>query len=428
MTAEAFLDEDLPSAEAFLDEAEPAPAMTAEAFLDTPLDEEPLPSPVPTPFEERPVGMVALDPVPQAKPSPLPSPAEEQTASLSRDALADANARRGIFSPDSAPYRLIGEQFAIDPLRYDEAAGALWKDGLIDSDQYYRMMNDAVEIKPAAERRRALETQAGTNPELKAALYGLAKGAIQTAGAIGVGGAAGAALAPTGPGALVGGIAAGTGTAMVLGDMADTFAEKLAQENDTIASLLAAKELYPGYDTAGQLASVLIPAPSAVSKLKTAASLIATERGAGEAAKFVARVTGTGAGIGAATDLAVQGGMAGVNLATGNPVEFSPESLAVSTALGGLTAGLGVKSNNRVYFSDELPILEQKVKLGTASLDEAGDYWSMRRTLQILREDQRLLDAGAIAKSTVDFMGNRVLDTNTIINPRFQRDILTRRV
>jgi len=422
MTAEAFLDEELPSAEAFLDAAEPAPSISAEAFLDAP--EEPLPSPVPTPFEERPTGMVALDPVPQAKPSPLPNPAEEQTASLSRDALADANAKRGIFSPDSAPYRLIGEQFAIDPLRYDEAAEELWKDGLIDSDQYYRMMNDAVEIKPAAQRRRALETQAGTNPELKAALYGLTKGAIQTAGAIGVGGAAGAGLAATGPGAIVGGIAAGTGTAMVLGDMVDTFAEKLAQENETIASLLAAKELFPGYDTAGQLASVVIPAPYAVSKLKTAASLIATERGAGEAAKFAARVTGTGAGIGAATDLAVQGGMAGVNLATGNPVDFSMESLAVSTALGGLTAGLGVRSQNKIYKPEELVGLERRALDGTASFEEFRDYSTMRAAVETLRKDDRLLSADAVRRATADFMGTPALDVTEIINPRFQQQAL----
>jgi hypothetical protein len=425
MTAEAFLAEELPSAEAFLDAAEPAPSMSAEAFLDTPLDEEPpAAAPVPTPFEERPTGMVALEPLPQAKPSPLPSPAEEQTASLSRDALADANAKRGIFSPDSAPYRLIGEQFAIDPLRYDQAAGELWKDGLIDSDQYYRMMNDAVEIKPAAQRRRALETQAGTNPELKAALYGFTKGAIQTAGAIGVGGAAGAGLAATGPGAIVGGIAAGTGTAMVLGDMVDTFAEKLAQENETIASLLAAKELFPGYDTAGQLASVVIPAPYAVSKLKTAASLIATERGAGEAAKFVARVTGTGAGIGAATDLAVQGGMAGVNLATGNPVDFSMESLAVSTALGGLTAGLGVRSQNKIYKPEELVGLERRALDGTASFEEFRDYSTMRAAVETLRKDDRLLSADAVRRATADFMGTPALDVTEIINPRFQQQAL----
>lgn len=112
----AVLVEDEPStgfdpASAMLVEDEPVQAepsagfdpSTAMLVEDEPTPEEPPPSPVPTPFEERPVGMVALDPLPQAKPSPLPSPAEEQTASLSRDALADANARRGIFSPSPRP-------------------------------------------------------------------------------------------------------------------------------------------------------------------------------------------------------------------------------------------------------------------------------------------------------------------------------------
>jgi hypothetical protein len=430
MTAAAFLDEEQESAESFLDAPAPAPTASAEDFLDQPentgapilLDDRfPTGQAIPAPLE--PLNLFAPDP--DELPAPIDIGADQANA-IAREATADSEARRGIFSPDSPPYRLLGDQMAIDPLRYDDAAGELWKEGLIDSEQYFRMMNDAGDIKTAAAARRDLELEAGRNPQLKSALYGFGKGALQTAAAIGVGGSTGAATAPAiGPGAIPAGIAAGVGSAILVGDIYDTFAEKLAAEDENIASLLAARELHPGYDIGGQLSSILIPTPFALSRLKTASSLIATERGTAEAAKFVARVTGTGAGIGLGTDLAVQGGMAAIDLASDRPVSFSPESLAISTTLGALTSGLGVRSNNRVYMADELPILEQRVKLGTASREDAADYWTMRRTIEILREDQRLLEAGAIARSTVDFMGTRVLDTNTVINPRFQRDILT---
>ena len=230
-----------------------------------------------------------------------------------------------------------------------------------------------------------------------------------------------------------------------MGAAYDKALEASAKESDLLDSFYAANQLAPGYNSAGQLVSILAPTPVSVSRLANAANLIRTEKGGAEAAKFISGVLGVGASIGVGTDVAIQAANIGLDKLIHpeiNPFlaaeqyrqtgqqpqqrpEFNPASTAISGTLGALTAGIGVKARNRVYFADELPMVEQKVKLGTATREEAADYFSMRRTVEILREDQRLIDAGAIAKSTVDFMGKRVLDTNTVINPRFQRDILT---
>jgi hypothetical protein len=438
MTAEAFLDEAPLEAEAFLDEAQPTPAPTAESFLDAAVEDEPA--------------------LPAATPSPLPAPNPELDAARDAGMREDQRIREeGIFPEGSQSWKVLDGRIYIDPARYNSAVENLWSAGVIDSDSYTQLQKGTVDqwdeatrtvipsVEKATAARRDLERRAGAFPEAKAAASGLLKGAMQTGAAIVGGGAAATATGFTGPGAIAVGIGAGTAAALGTGAAYDKLLELSSKESDLLDSFYAANQLKPGYNTGGQLVSILAPTPVSISRLANAANLIQAEKGSAAAAKFVTGAFGAGAGIGVATDATIQVGNLGLDKLlhqdiskevamehfrqTGEQLaprpQYNPTSTGISAIFGGLGAGLGVKARNKVYFKDELPVLEQKVKLGTASRQEAADYFSMRRTVEILREDQRLVEAGAIAKSTVDFMGQRVLDTNTVINPRFQRDILT---
>jgi hypothetical protein len=104
--------------------------------------------------------------------------------------------------------------------------------------------------------------------------------------------------------------------------------------------------------------------------------------------------------------------------------EFDPASTAISGTLGALTAGIGVKARNKTYAPEELVTLENQVRTGRASRQEAEDYNVMRQAVQTLRADERLIDAQAIRRATVDAAGFRFLDTTEIINPRFQQAAL----
>jgi hypothetical protein len=403
-----------------------------------------------------------LDPaLPAAVPSPVPQP--DEAIDIARDAernaktKADQDIKEGIFPQGSNPWKTIDGRLYIDPARYNMAVEQMWKLGVIDSTNYTELLKGTVDqwdeasqtyipsVEKATAARRDLERRAGAYPEAKAAASGLLKGAMQTGAAIVAFPATAAVTIPTGPGAVVAGFAGSTAAALGVGAAYDKALEASAKESDLLDSFYAANQLKSGYNSAGQLVSILAPTPVSVSRLANAANLIRAEKGGAEAAKFISGALGTGAAIGVGTDVAIQAANIGLDKLIHpeiNPLiaaeqyrqtgqqppqrpEFDPASTAISGTLGALTAGIGVKARNRVYFADELPLVEQKVKLGTATREEAADYFSMRRTVEILREDQRLIDAGAIAKSTVDFMGKRVLDTNTVINPRFQRDILT---
>jgi hypothetical protein len=394
---------------------------------------------------------------PAAVPSALPEPDPNVVSGIETAAKEQAATKEGIFPEGSNPWKTIDGKLYIDPARYNLAVEQMWQFGVIDSSGYTSLLKGTVDqydeasdsyipsVEKATAAVRDLERRAGANPEMKAAAAGFLKGGMQTAAAIVAGPAAAAATIPTGPGAIAVGLVAGTGAAIGVGEAYDKLLEASAKESDLLDSFYAANKLQAGYNSAGQLVSILAPTPVSVSRLANAANLIRLEKGGAESTKFIAGVLGTGAAIGVGTDVAIQAANMGLDKLihpeinslfaaeqyrlTGQQPhqrpEYDPSSTGVAGILGGLTAGIGVKARNRVYFAAELPLVEQKVKLGTATREESADYFSMRRTVEILREDQRLLDAGAIARSTVDFMGNRVLDTNTVINPRFQRDILT---
>lgn len=403
----------------------------------------------------------ALEPaLPAAVPSAVPQPDEAidflRDAERNGQAADDQGIKEGIFPQGSTPWKTLDGRLYIDPARYNMAVEQMWNLGVIDSTNYTELLKGTVDqwdeasqsyipsVEKATAARRDLERRAGAYPEAKAAASGLLKGAMQTGAAIVAGPATAAATIPTGPGAVVAGIAGGTAAALGTGYAYDKALEASAKESELLDSFYAANQLAPGYNSAGQLVSILAPTPVSVSRLANAANLIRAEKGGAEAAKFLSGALGTGAAIGVGTDVAIQAANIGLDKLIHpeiNPLiaaeqyrqtgqqppqrpEFDPASTAISGTLGALTAGIGVKARNKTYAPEELVTLENQVRTGRASRQESEDYNVMRQAVQTLRADERLIDAQAIRRATVDAAGFRFLDTTEIINPRFQQAAL----
>jgi len=417
------------------------------------------------PAEEEPMGfdpttavLVEDEPaLPAATPSPLPAPNPELDAARDAGMREDQLIREeGIFPEGSQSWKVLEGRIYIDPARYNSAVENLWSAGVIDSDSYTQLQKGTVDqwdeatrtvipsVEKATAARRDLERRAGAFPEAKAAASGLLKGAMQTGAAIVGGGAAATATGFTGPGAIAVGIGAGTAAALGTGAAYDKLLELSSKESDLLDSFYAANQLKPGYNTGGQLVSILAPTPVSISRLANAANLIQAEKGSAAAAKFVTGAFGAGAGIGVATDATIQVGNLGLDKLlhqdiskevamehfrqTGEQLaprpQYNPASTGISAIFGGLGAGLGVKARNKTYAPEELVTLESQVKTGRATRQEAEDYRVMRQAVDTLRADERLLDAQAIRRATVDAAGFRFLDTTEIINPRFQQSAL----
>ena len=403
----------------------------------------------------------ALEPaLPAAVPSAVPQPDEAidflRDAERNGQAADDQGIKEGIFPRGSTPWKTLDGRLYIDPARYNMAVEQMWNLGVIDSTNYTELLKGTVDqwneasqsyipsVEKATAARRDLERRAGAYPKAKAASSGLLKGAMQTGAAIVAGPATAAATIPTGPGAVVAGIAGGTAAALGTGAAYDKALEASAKESELLDSFYAANQLAPGYNSAGQLVSILAPTPVSVSRLANAANLIRAEKGGAEAAKFISGALGTGAAIGVGTDVAIQAANIGLDKLIHpeiNPLiaaeqyrqtgqqppqrpEFDPASTAISGTLGALTAGIGVKARNKTYAPEELVTLENQVRTGRASRQDAEDYNVMRQAVQTLRADERLIDAQAIRRATVDAAGFRFLDTTEIINPRFQQAAL----
>jgi hypothetical protein len=417
------------------------------------------------PVEEEPMGfdpttavLVEDEPaLPSATPSPLPAPNPELDAARDAGMREDQRIREeGIFPEGSQSWKVLDGRIYIDPARYNSAVENLWSSGVIDSDSYTQLQKGTMDqwdeatrtvipsVEKATAARRDLERRAGAFPEAKAAASGLLKGAMQTGAAIVGGGAVATATGFTGPGAIAVGIGAGTAAALGTGAAYDKLLELSSKESDLLDSFYAANQLKPGYNTGGQLVSILAPTPVSISRLANAANLIQAEKGSAAAAKFVTGAFGAGAGIGVATDATIQVGNLGLDKLlhqdiskevamehfrqTGEQLaprpQYNPASTGISAIFGGLGAGLGVKARNKTYAPEELVTLESQVKTGRATRQEAEDYRVMRQAVDTLRADDRLIDAQAIRRATVDAAGFRFLDTTEIINPRFQRELL----
>lgn len=120
------------------------------------------------------------------------------------------------------------------------------------------------EVMAAAAQKQKLIEDAGSHPEIKAALAGAGRGAAFLAGAP-VGAGAGAlipGLGETGIGELAGGLVSGSlaayGYSKLIGE--------LGKYNSTINSFVASQQLHPGYSAAGEFAAFGAGLPKALMK------------------------------------------------------------------------------------------------------------------------------------------------------------------
>jgi hypothetical protein len=242
------------------------------------------------------------------------------------------------FGPLTEAYRVNNGRVELDPYRFKKGVQQAVKAGVLTAEQAATLDKDAAAAETAVKERVQLLEDAGKDPKTKALLLGAGRGGVMLAGA--QGGAAIGARVPGGPqaraaGAFVGSVAG----ALVTSAAERAIEERIAKHSETLRTFTAAGALEPRISQAGEIAAFAVTAPAAIGKLADATKMVAADSGKKAAAGFVAKTVGAAAGIGAATDTAVQGGM----MAAGLQKEFSPEQLATTATLSALLAGHSVK-------------------------------------------------------------------------------------
>ncbi len=292
------------------------------------------------------------------------------------DPLSPANR----WNPKTEPYKVTSAGIELDPLRYGSGVQSAYTAGLLDPETFTKLSANAPKVEEAARRRRDLEATAGSSPEGKALLTGLGRGGAVTLGFLGgaaipavAGMTAGPAAIATGTaGGIVGGYAAGRGY--------DALYKTLADNDAEFSSYLAASQARPGYNAAGELASIAITAPAAPYNLIKGIQLVRETKGALEAAKFAGKVVGLGAGTGAATDITWK--LADQALASGDETPEGPsfQSAFQSAVMGALLSGLTVQ--NKRYETSDLQALIEAKRSGAklSAMDEEAVSTALRVT------------------------------------------------
>lgn len=234
------------------------------------------------------------------------------------------------FGEKDRPYRTRSDgTLEFDPRRMRDGVTQALKDQVITGEQFAKLQPSIEAAQKVIENEAKLRARAKDNGALASALQGFGRGGAMTLGAIGgskAGAAAGLLTGPYAPAAspalgLVGGVAG----AVTMGMNYDLVYKELAKHYEEYDAVLAAAELNPGWNTAGELVSVAVGVPQAV---RGAATALATTRAA-EGAAGVARQVGTAAGLGAGS------GVAGYSLdrtVRGEPI--TPGGLATAAAAG----------------------------------------------------------------------------------------------
>jgi hypothetical protein len=327
-------------------------------------------------------------------------PAKAGFAPEGTDPLSPANR----WNEKSAPYKVTSGGIELDPLRYGAGVQSAYAAGLIDQATFSKLSSNAAKIEETARRRRDLEATAGSSPEGKALLYGAGRGGAVTMGFLGgaaipavAGMAAGPAALATGTaGGIVGGYAAGRGY--------DALYKTLAENDSEFSSYLAASEARPGYNAAGELASIAITAPAAPYNLIKGIQLVRETKGALEAAKFAGKVVGLGAGTGAATDITWR--LADQALASGDETPEGPtfQSSFQSAVMGALLSGLTVQ--NKRYEMGDIQALVSKKQAGESlsPMDEEAVSTALRVT-DAVRGEYGPTARGNMRMQGTSFMG-----------------------
>jgi hypothetical protein len=303
-------------------------------------------------------------------------PAKAGFAPEGTDPLSPSNR----WNEKSAPYKVTSAGIELDPLRYGAGVQSAYAAGLIDQATFSKLSSNAAKIEETARRRRDLEATAGSSPEGKALLYGAGRGGAVTLGFLG--GAAIPAVAgmAAGPAALATGTAGGIAGGYAAGRGYDALYKTLAENDSEFSSYLAASEARPGYNAAGELASIAITAPAAPYNLIKGIQLVRETKGALEAAKFAGKVVGLGAGTGAATDITWR--LADQALASGDETPEGPtfQSSFQSAVMGALLSGLTVQ--NKRYEMGDIQSLVSKKQAGESlsPMDEEAVSTALRVT------------------------------------------------
>ena len=234
------------------------------------------------------------------------------------------------FGEKDRPYRTRSDgTLEFDPRRMRDGVTQALKDQVITGEQFAKLQPSIEAAQKVIENEAKLRARAKDNGALASALQGFGRGGAMTLGAIGGSKAGAAAGLLTGPYAPVAspalGLVGGVAGAVTMGMNYDLVYKELAKHYDEYDAVLAAAELNPGWNTAGELVSVAVGVPQAV---RGAATALATTRAA-EGAAGVARQVGTAAGLGAGS------GVAGYSLdrtVRGEPI--TPGGLATAAAAG----------------------------------------------------------------------------------------------
>jgi hypothetical protein len=326
-------------------------------------------------------------------------PAKAGFAPEGTDPLSPANR----WNEKSAPYKVTSAGIELDPLRYGAGVQSAYAAGLIDQATFSKLSPNAAKIEESARRRRDLEATAGSSPEGKALLYGAGRGGAVTMGFLG--GAAIPAVAgmTAGPTALITGTAGGIAGGYAAGRGYDALYKTLAENDSEFSSYLAASEARPGYNAAGELASIAITAPAAPYNLIKGIQLVRETKGALEAAKFAGKVVGLGAGTGVATDITWR--LADQALASGDETPEGPtfQSSFQSAVMGALLSGLTVQ--NKRYEMGDIQSLVSKKQAGESlsPMDEEAVSTALRVTDAVRGE------YGPAARGTMRMQGTSFL-------------------
>lgn len=300
----------------------------AAAFLDAPAealapDDKAAPGPVK--FETDKAAADFLETLPA-----LPGPAG--SSQLAYDTTVRPENVEGPipFGEKDRPYRTRSDgTLEFDPRRMRDGVTQALKDQVITGEQFAKLQPSIEAAQKVIENEAKLRARAKDNGALASALQGFGRGGAMTLGAIGGSKAGAAAGLLTGPYAPVAspalGLVGGVAGAVTMGMNYDLVYKELAKHYEEYDAVLAAAELNPGWNTAGELVSVAVGVPQAV---RGAATALATTRAA-EGAAGVARQVGTAAGLGAGS------GVAGYSLdrtVRGEPI--TPGGLATAAAAG----------------------------------------------------------------------------------------------
>lgn len=282
-------------------------------------------------------------------------PANAGFAPEGTDPLSPANR----WNEKSQPYKVTSAGIELDPLRYGAGVQSAYAAGLIDQATFTKLSPNAAKIEESARRRRDLEAAAGSSAEGKALLTGLGRGGAVTLGFLGGAALPAAAGMTAGPAALVTGTAGGIVGGYAAGRGYDALYKTLAENDSEFSSYLSASEARPGYNAAGELASIAITAPAAPYNLIKGIQLVRETKGALEAAKFAGKVVGLGAGTGAATDITWK--LADQAFASGDETPEGPsfQSAFQSAVMGALLSGLTVQ-NKRYEMGDLQGLISRK--------------------------------------------------------------------